>query len=85
MFTSENTSGYTPAQLAALNAALAQRLAGIETGSQDAIRIEKEFADQIGHAAEASIEAYNTAALAGLSQEKCEAEQLAALGEILAR
>jgi hypothetical protein len=85
MFTEENTNGYTAAQLAALNAALTRRLIGVEPGSDEAIQIEKEFADQIGHAAEESIEAYNTAALAGFTQEQCDAEQLAALGEILAR
>jgi hypothetical protein len=85
MFTAENTSGYTTAQLAALNAALAVRLIGIEPGSDEYRRIEQEFSDQLGHAAEESVEAYNTAALAGLSQQACDAEQLAALGEILAR
>lgn len=41
--------------------------------------------DLVDAAAQASIEAYSTAALAGLSQEACEAEQLAAFAEYLAR
>lgn len=49
MFTQDNTSGYTDAELSALNAELAQRLDGVEPGSDDAHRIEKAFSDEVSH------------------------------------
>jgi hypothetical protein len=50
MFTEQNTSGYTAAQLAVLNATLVRRLAGVEPGSDEAMQIEKAFYDEVGHA-----------------------------------
>jgi hypothetical protein len=49
MFTSDNTEGYTAAELEALNAELAQRLAdaGVEPGSDEAMAIEKAFHDEV--------------------------------------
>ena len=49
MFTPENTDGYTAEQLAALNAELAERLAGVEPGSDLYYQIEHAFADEVGH------------------------------------
>lgn len=48
-FTADNTEGYTAAELAALNAELAQRLAaaGAEPGSDEAAEIEKAFHDEV--------------------------------------
>lgn len=48
-FTTDNTEGYTAAELAALNAELAKRLAeaGVEPGSEEAIAIEQAFADEV--------------------------------------
>ena len=46
MFTADNTEGYTAAELAALNAELAQRLAGIED-PEAAFAAEQAFADEI--------------------------------------
>lgn len=48
-FTSDNTEGYTAAELAALNAELAQRIAaaGVEPGSDEAAAIEKAFHDEV--------------------------------------
>lgn len=48
-FTTENTEGYTAAELAALNAELAARIsdAGAEPGSDEALEIEKAFHDEV--------------------------------------
>lgn len=48
-FTADNTEGYTAAELAALNAELAERLAaaGAEPGSDEAQEIEKAFHDEV--------------------------------------
>lgn len=48
-FTQDNTSGYTDADLAALNAELAERLkaAGAEPGSDEAQEIEKAFNNEV--------------------------------------
>lgn len=45
MFTQDNTTGYTNDQLAALNAELAQRLAGVDASELEAV--EKAFADEV--------------------------------------
>lgn len=45
-FTDENTTGYTADQIAALNAELATRLAGIEN-PEDRIAAEQAFADEV--------------------------------------
>lgn len=49
MFSMDNTSGYTQAQLDALNAELAERLnqAGVEQGTDEASEIEKAFSDEV--------------------------------------
>jgi hypothetical protein len=48
MFTDENTTGYTAAELAALNAELAARLAEIPEDNTDARNAaEKAFADEV--------------------------------------
>lgn len=47
MFTSDNTDGYTLDQLAALNAELAAKLAGVERNSYEAHQIEKAFSDEV--------------------------------------
>jgi len=47
-FTTENTEGYTAAQLAALNAELAARLAEIPADDTDArMEVEKAFSDEV--------------------------------------
>lgn len=46
-FTTDNTTGYTTEQLAALNAELAQRLDGVERNSDEWIAIEQAFADEV--------------------------------------
>lgn len=48
-FTADNTEGYTQAELDALNAELAERLAaaGAEAGTEAAVEIEKAFADEV--------------------------------------
>lgn len=49
MFTADNTTGYTQAELDALNAEFAARLAaaGVEPGSDEAHEMEKAFADEV--------------------------------------
>lgn len=47
MFTTENTTGYTSEQLAALNAELAERLEGLEPGTDEYYQAEKAFADEV--------------------------------------
>ena len=47
MFTMNNTDGYTAQQLAAFNEELAQRLEGVEPGSDEAHQIAKALADDI--------------------------------------
>jgi hypothetical protein len=47
MFTTENTEGYTQPQLDALNAELAERLAGVEAWSEESIEIVKAFTDEV--------------------------------------
>jgi hypothetical protein len=44
-FTQDNTQGYTDAELAALNAELAQRLDSVD--DEDRADIEKAFADEV--------------------------------------
>lgn len=46
-FTQDNTTGYSEAQLAALNDELSQRLVGVERGSDEWSQIEKAFADEV--------------------------------------
>lgn len=48
-FTTDNTEGYTAAELAALNAEFEARLAaaGVEPGSDEALAMEKAFADEV--------------------------------------
>lgn len=48
-FTMENTAGYTQAELDAFNAEFAARLeaAGVEPGSDEALEMEKAFADEV--------------------------------------
>lgn len=48
-FTTDNTEGYTDAELAALNAEFEARLAaaGVEPGSDEALAMEKAFADEV--------------------------------------
>ena len=48
-FTADNTEGYTATELAALNAELAARIAAasVEPGSDEAMEIEKAFADEV--------------------------------------
>lgn len=48
-FTMDNTSGYTQAELDALNAEFAARLAaaGIEPGSDEALDMENAFSDEV--------------------------------------
>ena len=47
MFTTDNTDGYTVKQLAEFNEELAQRLDGVEPGSDEAHQIAKALADEI--------------------------------------
>lgn len=49
MFTSENTTGYSAEELAALNEELRRRIAdaGAEPGSDEAVEIEKSFNDEV--------------------------------------
>jgi hypothetical protein len=48
MFTADNTEGYTAAELATLNAELAQRLASIPVDDVDArAAAEKAFSDEV--------------------------------------
>lgn len=49
MFTMDNTTGYTQAELDALNAEFAARLVaeGIEPGTDEAQAMEKAFADEV--------------------------------------
>lgn len=49
MFSTDNTEGYTVAQIEALNAEFAARLeaAGVEAGSDEAMEMEKAFADEV--------------------------------------
>ena len=52
MFTHENTSGYSDADLPLLNAELADRLATVpddEFANEECARIEKAFSDEVGH------------------------------------
>ena len=53
MFTHENTSGYSDADLDLLNAELADRLAAVpddyEFATEECARIEKAFSDEVGH------------------------------------
>lgn len=48
-FTSENTTGYTQAELDALNAEFEARLeaAGVEHGSDEALEMAKAFSDEV--------------------------------------
>lgn len=46
-FTQQNTDGYTDAQLAALNAELQQRLAGLDRDSDEYQQAEKAFHDEV--------------------------------------
>lgn len=48
-FTSDNTEGYTAAELAAFNAEFEARLAaaGVEPGSDKAHEVKKAFADEV--------------------------------------
>lgn len=47
MFNQDNTAGYTDAELAALNAELAQRLEGLEQGTDAYDHAEKAFHDEV--------------------------------------
>lgn len=47
MFNQDNTAGYTDAQLAALNAERAARLAGLEIGSDEHEQADKAFSDEV--------------------------------------
>lgn len=47
MFTKQNTQGYTDAELAALNTELAERLAGLEPGTDEYDQAEKAFSDEV--------------------------------------
>lgn len=48
MFTTDNTEGYTQAQLDALNAELAERLAAIDPNDTDArFNAEQAFSDEV--------------------------------------
>lgn len=47
MFDRTNTTGYTDAELAALNAELTERLAGLEPGSDEYEQAEKAFHDEV--------------------------------------
>ncbi len=48
-YSADNTEGYTAAEMAALNAELAERIkaAGAEPGSDEAQEIEKAFHDEV--------------------------------------
>jgi hypothetical protein len=47
-FTTDNTEGYSATELAALNAELAERLAGIDEADTDLIeQVSKSFADEV--------------------------------------
>lgn len=48
-FTTDNTEGYTAAEIAALNAELAERIkaVGAEPGSDEALDLEKAFHDEV--------------------------------------
>lgn len=46
-FTQQNTDGYTDAQLAALNAELAERLNGLDRDSDEYQQAEAAFADEV--------------------------------------
>lgn len=47
MFTTENTTGYTADQLAALNAERAERLAGLDADSDEYQQADKSFNDEV--------------------------------------
>lgn len=51
MFDQYNTTGYTNEQLAALNAELAARLAGLDPDSDEYQQAEKAFADEVARRA----------------------------------
>lgn len=47
MFDSQNTEGYTQEELVDLNAELAERLEGLEFGSDEYNEAEKAFSDEV--------------------------------------
>jgi hypothetical protein len=47
MFTMDNTEGYTQTELDALNAELADRLEGLEPGTDEYSEVEKCFNDEV--------------------------------------
>lgn len=51
MFRSDNTDGYSAAELDALNAELTGRLSGLEPGSDEYYAAAKAFADEVSHRA----------------------------------